>query len=108
MADQGPPSPIQTDMGEQAVLDLVPLAGPWGKMADRDGDSQGISQGLQFDFPQTDPIAIAAATIGADQQLLGLLIERVSHLCPPTPNALRRKARSIMITAHVDPPQVPP
>lgn len=36
MADQRSPTPILADRREQPVLDLVPIAGPWVKMANGD------------------------------------------------------------------------
>ena len=38
VADQGLGAPVLADEREQAVLDLVPLAGPWGQVVDGDLD----------------------------------------------------------------------
>ena len=40
VADKRLGAPVLTDEREQAVLDLVPLAGAWGKVADRDVDAK--------------------------------------------------------------------
>ena len=48
------------------MLDLVPLAGAWRQMADGDGKFEFIGKLLKLDFPQADPIAVAAAAIGRD------------------------------------------
>ena len=48
------------------MLDLVPLAGAWRQMADGDGKVEFVGKLLKLDFPQTDPIAVAAPAIGRD------------------------------------------
>src|SRR5215207_4006429 len=66
MTDQRATPPVQTDMREQAVLDLVPLARTRRQMTDRDWDPQGIRQLLELHFPESHAIPIAAAAIGTD------------------------------------------
>src|SRR6266851_4751338 len=51
--------PIRRDEGKEAVLDLVPLAGSGRKMTDRNGQAGVIREGLQLQFPQAQPPAIA-------------------------------------------------
>src|SRR6266496_1055456 len=49
---QGFATPVRGDEGKEAVLDLVPLAGPRGKMTDRNWQAGGIGEVLQLQFPQ--------------------------------------------------------
>ena len=59
-------TPVDRDEREKPVLDLVPLAGAWREMADGDGKFEFIGKPLKLDFPQADPITVAAAAIGRD------------------------------------------
>ena len=54
-------APVGTDEREQAMLHLVPLAGPRGKMAHRDRKFRLVCQALQLQLPQAQPVAVAAA-----------------------------------------------
>src|SRR5882672_10093499 len=66
MADEGLGAPVLADEGEEAVLDLVPLAGAGRQVADRDVEAEFVGQLLQFAFPQPYPRAVAAAAIGGN------------------------------------------
>src|SRR4051794_33465421 len=68
MADERLAAPILRDEREQAVLDLVPLAGAGRQMTDRDGDAELIRQVLQLALPQPNTDAVAATAIGRDQE----------------------------------------
>src|SRR3974390_3155584 len=63
-ADQWFGTPVLAYEGEQSVLDLVPLAGAWRKVTDRNVDSDLVGQVLQLALPQPRARAIAAAAIG--------------------------------------------
>ena len=71
---QRAPTPIFGNEAEHPVLDLVPLAGARRKVRDMDGQVEIIRQPLEFGFPQPDPAAVTAATIGCDIQLRRLLV----------------------------------
>ena len=43
--------PVDRQEREKAVFDLIPFAGAGRQMADRDGQSEGISESLEFYFP---------------------------------------------------------
>jgi len=47
IADQRSSAPVLTDEREQAVFDLVPLAGAWRKVADGDVDAELVGQAYQ-------------------------------------------------------------
>src|SRR5262249_60143452 len=55
VAGQRTATPVDGDLTEQAVLDLVPLARPRWEMADRNGQPQFVRQALQRHLPQ--PVA---------------------------------------------------
>ena len=44
-------APIGGDEGKQPVFDLVPFAGAWRQMANRNGDARFIGEILQFALP---------------------------------------------------------
>ena len=52
MTDQSPVAPVLSDVAEHAVLDLVPLAGAWWKVAHMDWRLQAHCQLLKGDLPQ--------------------------------------------------------
>ncbi len=54
------------------MFDLVPFAGARRKLADGDGNAEGIGQCLQFYFPQSDTVSVAAPAIGGNQEALAL------------------------------------
>ena len=66
MADERFAAPVLGDEREEAVLDLVPLAGTRRQVADSDGQIEFVSELLQFHLPQAQPRSIAATAIGRD------------------------------------------
>ena len=56
--------PVDGDEREEAVFDLVPLAGAWRQMTNRDRKLELVGQFLQLDLPKAHAIAVAAAAIG--------------------------------------------
>ena len=54
-------TPVDRDLAEQAMLDLVPLAGARWKMTHTDCHSQFVRQALQGGFPQAAATAVTAA-----------------------------------------------
>lgn len=75
-------TPIHADVGEQAVLNLVPFAGPRWQMANGDGQPRLRCPSSYLDLPQPQPVAVAAATVRADEQLLGVGVQHRRHLAP--------------------------
>src|SRR5258708_5880395 len=53
IAHQWRPAPVLADPGKQTMLNFVPFAGSWRKMANVDAKANLIGQLLQFPFPQT-------------------------------------------------------
>ena len=87
------------------MLDLVPLAGAWRQMADGDRKSERVGQRLKLDFPQPDPIAGAAATIGRDHQL-GRLRMTFPPMVSTSGGSHERRSLGVVIGADTDPAQI--
>src|SRR5713101_5280322 len=62
------PAPVHTDERKQPMLHLVPLARSRRIVADGHRDAQPIREPLQVHFPRPEAGAVAAASVGADQQ----------------------------------------
>src|SRR5450432_2049640 len=88
------------------MLDLVPFAGTGRQMTDRDGNAEFVGEGLQFAFPEADPRAVAAATIGGDQKFCRVRVPRAPHRLPPAPNRVDCEARSVLVDANTHPPGI--
>ena len=68
MRHQGLAPPVLRDKGKEPMLDLVLLTGSRRQMADFYGHLQLVGECLQLHFPEPQPIAIAASTVGNDQE----------------------------------------
>ena len=55
---QRPSPPVLGDVAKESVLDLVPLAGPWGKVRHVDAQAQIVGEPLQAALPRPRAIAI--------------------------------------------------
>src|ERR1039457_1017523 len=95
--------PIWGNAREEAVFDLVPLAGTRGKMTHGDGQSRFIRELLQFQFPQPDTGAIAPATVRGNQEAGCIRVCLLPHGSPPAANALDRELCRVMVHADTDP-----
>src|SRR5437879_6442929 len=76
-------SPVFRDVAEEAMLDLVPLAGARWEVRDVDDQTQVVGEALHFLLPGARPIPVAAARIGRDEQVRCLRIRRAAHHHPP-------------------------
>src|SRR5260370_5221311 len=88
------------------MLNLVPFARAWRQVAEGESQTRLISQLLEFPFPQAHPRAVAASTIGTDQQPLRSRILRPAQLVPPSADAFHRKGGRIVVDDHSDPARV--
>ena len=61
-------APVGGDEGEEAVFDFVPFAGSGGEVADGNFQTGLVGQALEFPFPKTDAIAVAASSVGGNEQ----------------------------------------
>src|SRR5215472_2919915 len=104
MAGQRPSPPVHADVREEPVLDLVPLAGAGRQGADRDGQAGLPGEAPELVLPSPDPVAIAPATVGADQELIGIGVGHHPIPTPPASQALDREGRRFLVLADVAQP----
>src|SRR5215467_1953471 len=104
--DQWLSTPVGRNLAEQAMLNLIPFAGPGRKMADPDHKAQFIGQMLQRDFPEPTSAAITTATISGDQQFTRVPIQGLAQLVPPSSNRFDRKLGGIVINSYAYPSKV--
>ena len=96
-------APVRRDVTEEPVLDLVPLAGAGWKMTRLDGQSGLVGQLLKRMLPGAQPIPVAPARIGRDEQGRGLGVGAATHLMPPVSNRRHRERRCVVVPAHAHP-----
>ena len=104
--DERRAAPIHRDVGEQAVLNLVPFAGARREVTHRDGEPGALGELLQFPLPEPQACAVASARVRGDQERLRLAIGGAPHLLPPPANRLHGEGRGVVIDPHADPPFV--
>src|SRR5262249_29655913 len=100
---QGLALPVPRDVAEQPVFDLIPLAGPGWEMADFDRQPGLVAQPLQFGLPKAIPTAVAAATVGGDQQPRRLSITPAPQALPPAADRGHGELRRVAADADPDP-----
>src|SRR5205823_14173251 len=100
--DQGLGTPVDGDIGEEAMFDLVPFAGARRKMTDRDAQSRLVGQPLHLPLPQAAASGVGAASIRGDEQVGLAGIQALAMLVPPAPDTLDSKLRRVMVKAHID------
>ena len=69
-------APVLSNIGKQAMFNLVPFAGPRRQAADRNFKTCLIGQLLQFPLPKTYARSITSTAIGRDRVLLNLFLYR--------------------------------
>ena len=97
MADERLAAPVAGDEREQAMLDLVPLAGTGRQVTHGDGNAEFVDQFLQFDLPQSHARTVAAAAISGDQQAAGIGIALAPHQLPPASDGVDRESRGVVV-----------
>src|SRR5450756_2068121 len=76
--------PVPADLGEEAVLDRVPLRGGGWIVADGEREAEGIRQfALERVSPSVVGGAVAATVVGQDEQLGGLGVTGTAFGPPP-------------------------
>lgn len=106
MAGKRTPPPVHADMRKEMMLDLIAFARSVREMGYCELQTGLPGKSLQFDLPQSNPIAVASSTVGRDQQFCGLRIDLQSHPKPPTPDTGNREAGGVVVRSHVDPAHV--
>ncbi len=72
----------------------------------RNPDPEFIGEPLQLAFPQTHARAVAAATIGGDQQTLCQGVANTTDVLPPAADRLHGESRRIIVNADIHPTRV--
>ena len=103
MTDERPTTPVVGDEAEEAMLDLVPLAGAGREVADRELEFQRVGEVLERDAPQARARAVAAAAVRRNQKLGGTWKAAAPHAGPPAANAVHGELGGIVIDPHADP-----
>ncbi len=99
-------SPVDRDERKKTVFDLVPLACAGRQVANRDGELELVCQLLKLDFPQTNTISVAAATVSRNHQAFGFGMTSLSHRPPPSADRVDGKGRGVVIGADADPSDI--
>jgi len=103
MADQGLATPVLCDVGEQTVLDAVPLGGAGRMVGDCHCQARLIGETLKFALPQPDSCAVGAAAIRGDGQAIRAWIAGLTQFLLPATDAFHREGRGIGINPDTDP-----
>ncbi len=103
VAGQRAAPPVEGDVGEQSVLDLVPFRGARREVADRDRQPCFGGQGGQLALPYPVAVAVGAAGIGGDQQPGGARVVESAARGPPPADGLDGEHRGVVVDPDVDP-----
>ena len=106
VADERFAAPVLADEREEAMLDLVPLAGAGREVADGDRQPALVGEPLQLGLPQTGAVAVRAAAVGGDRQAVGVGVALVSELLPPPLDRGDGELGGVMVDPDVDPAAV--
>jgi hypothetical protein len=71
-------------------------------MAHVNDESKLVSNTLKLVLPDARTVAIASARVGADEQLAGFGVARLTDLLPPRFDRRNREDRCVMIDADAD------
>jgi len=104
MRQQWLAAPVLSDIRKQAMFNLVPFAGPWRQVADRNFETRLVGQLLQFPLPKTYARSITSTAICNNLQGTRLGIGFRSHLLPPSADCGYRKDRRFMAYPDTHPP----
>lgn len=84
------------------MFNLVPFAGARREVAHGKGKPGLIGQFLQFYLPQPQSPAIAAPSVGGNQELVRLGIKPSAFMVPPAADRSHGKGSGIVIGANID------
>src|ERR1051326_8240078 len=105
-ADKRPTPPVPTDVREETVFDLVPLARPRRQVTHGNGEPARVRKLLQFPFPESNPGAIASPRISSNQEGASLRVNWAAHLLPPTPNRFHCEGSCVVVNPNAHPARV--
>ena len=94
-------TPVFRDFGEEAMLDRIPLGSTGGIVSDGDIEVERIGElGLEFGFPCAAPAAVAASSIGQDEQLARVSVLKGAFTQPPVSDGVSGECGSIVRDAY--------
>ena len=105
-AHEGFPSPVHGDVGEQAVLDPIPLARPRRKVARRERQSRPNGELLEFPLPEPSLRPVAASAVRRDEQRGRAGVGGAAHDLPPPSDRAHRERRRVVVDLDTHPPLV--
>ena len=103
---QRQPGPVIGDRAEQAMFYVVPLRRAAWIVSHGDRKALFVGPTLQFTFPKSGSMAIAAAAVRGDQEFLGVGVLFRSCLLPPIANRMNGKLGCIGRCADRDVPSL--
>src|SRR6266849_6060929 len=101
-------SPVRGNEGDQAMFDLIPLAGARRKMTHGQRPPRLVGELLQLPFPQAQARPVAAASVRRDEHGVCLRVQAAAFRPPPAPDGGHRKRAGVMVRPHVDEALVAP
>src|SRR6516225_6096572 len=91
------------NFGEQAVLDGIPFGSAGGVMSNGDGEPKSIAElALKFGFPGAGTAAVAAASIGQDEQLPAAMVAISAVALPPAGDGVGGEGCRVMRDSYED------
>ena len=108
VAGQRAAPPGAGDLGEQAVLDFVPLGGAGREVQHGDRQARLRGERGQFRLPRPGAVAVGAARVAGDQQPPGARIAVPAGGVPPAADRLHRERGGVVVGADVHEPGVVP
>jgi len=95
--------PVFGNLGEQAVLDGIPFGSAGGVVGNGYCEPKAVAElGLQFGFPGASPAAVAAASIGEDEQLPAAMVAIRAVALPPAGDGVRGESGGGVRDPHTD------
>ena len=103
IAVEGLARPVLGDLGEEAMLDGIPLGRARGIVRHGEGEAEDVHElGLEFGFPGAAAIAIAAAGIAEEEQAACPWIADAAVVLPPARDGVGGKGRRVVRDADGD------
>jgi len=100
IAIEGFTGPVFGDFREESMLNRIPLGSAGGIVGDGDDEVEGIGElGLDFGFPRAATTAVAAASVGENEQLTGLSVLNGSFPLPPVSDSMSSESGSVVRNA---------
>ena len=100
IAIEGLTGPVFGDFGKESMLNGIPLGSASGIVSDGDLEVESIGElRLDFGFPGAATTAVAAASVGENEQLTGLSVLNGSFPLPPVSDSMSSESGSVVRNA---------